>query len=157
MISADVSALKRIKPHEYAVRFVFGGACTAVAGLIAKRFGPAIGGLFLAFPAIFPAGACLIERHEKDRKAKAGMDGTVRGRVAASLDAAGSSLGAIALGVFALVVWVGLVRYPPVEVIAAATGAWALVAGALWLLHRSRVLHRKSTAGHMAQDAFRRP
>jgi hypothetical protein len=28
---------------------------TVVAGVIAARFGPIFGGLFLAFPAIFPA------------------------------------------------------------------------------------------------------
>ena len=37
--------------------FFFGGLITAVAGVIAQRFGPIIGGLFLAFPAIFPASA----------------------------------------------------------------------------------------------------
>jgi len=36
---------------------------TVIAGLIAFRFGPVVGGLFLAFPAIFPASATLIERH----------------------------------------------------------------------------------------------
>jgi hypothetical protein len=51
------SAIKGIKPHEWAVRFFFGGAICVLAGLISKKFGPEIGGLFLAFPAIFPAGA----------------------------------------------------------------------------------------------------
>jgi hypothetical protein len=30
-------------------------------GLLAKKFGSTVGGLFLAFPAIFPASATLIE------------------------------------------------------------------------------------------------
>ena len=54
---------------EYLIRFVFGGAglvCVA-AGLIAKKFGPGVGGLFLAFPAIFPAGASLVESHERKK------------------------------------------------------------------------------------------
>jgi hypothetical protein len=75
----DFSSLKETKPHEYALRFVFGGICTVLAGLIAKRYGPGLGGLFLAFPAIFPAGASLIESHEKRRKAEYGFDGTKRG------------------------------------------------------------------------------
>jgi hypothetical protein len=58
------SALGQTKWYEYAIRFLFGGMITAVAGMIAKQFGPGIGGLFLAFPAIFPASATLIEKHE---------------------------------------------------------------------------------------------
>jgi NAD(P)-dependent dehydrogenase (short-subunit alcohol dehydrogenase family) len=85
MIKVDLSSLRETKPHEYAMRFLFGGICTVLAGLVAKRFGPAVGGLFLAFPAIFPAGASLIEDHEKKRKAEYGLDGTVRGRLAASI------------------------------------------------------------------------
>src|ERR1700728_4797006 len=49
------SALGQTRWYEYLVRFLLGGAMTVVAGLIAARFGPVIGGLFLAFPAIFPA------------------------------------------------------------------------------------------------------
>ncbi|GAC1429131.1 MAG: DUF3147 family protein [Acidobacteriaceae bacterium] len=157
MISADLAALKRAKPHEYALRFLFGGACTVIAGLIAKRFGPVIGGLFLAFPAIFPAGALLIETHEKERKQKAGMDGTLRGREAAGVDAAGASIGAVALALFALVVWVALPRYGSLEVIAAATAAWGVSAGALWVLHKSRIFHSNVRGERMPAESFRRP
>jgi hypothetical protein len=48
----------------------FGGLITAIAGVIAKQFGPAVGGLFLAFPAIFPASATLIEKDESQKKEK---------------------------------------------------------------------------------------
>ena len=75
---------------------------TVLAGLIATHFGPGPGGLFLAFPAIFPATATLIEAHEKKRKAKTGHDGTNRGRMAASIDAAGASLACIGLAGFAV-------------------------------------------------------
>jgi Protein of unknown function (DUF3147) len=67
-IQADPSALRETKWHEYAVRFLSGGLITVIAGIIAKHFGPVVGGLFLAFPAIFPASATLIEKHEKKRK-----------------------------------------------------------------------------------------
>ncbi|GAC1421718.1 MAG: DUF3147 family protein [Acidobacteriaceae bacterium] len=157
MISADLAALKRAKPHEYALRFLFGGACTAIAGLIAKHFGPVVGGLFLAFPAIFPAGALLIETHEKERKKTAGMDGTLRGRRAAGVDAAGAAMGAIALALFGVLVWVGLPRYSPVTVISTATAAWAVCAGALWYLHKCRIFHGRLPSGHMPAEPLHRP
>jgi hypothetical protein len=60
---------------------------TVVAGLIAARFGPVIGGLFLAFPAIFPESATLIEKHVRESKEKAGLPGAPRcWAAAASLD-----------------------------------------------------------------------
>jgi hypothetical protein len=59
-ISFDFSASQQTKWHDYAVRFLFGGLVTVIAGLLAKHGGPIFGGLFLAFPAIFPASATLI-------------------------------------------------------------------------------------------------
>jgi len=147
MVSVNWSALKGTKPSEYAVRFVFGGVCTMLAGLIAKRFGPGVGGLFLAFPAIFPASASLIETHEKERKHGAGMHGTVRGREAAGLDAMGTAMSAIGLAAFAAVVWLLVARYEAAAVIAAATLVWASVSLILWILRRHGVFrfnHRRS-------------
>jgi hypothetical protein len=71
-VSFDLSALNRTKWHEYAVSFLFGGLVTVGAGLIAKKFGPLFGGLFLAFPAIFPAGATLVEKHERKKEGTRG-------------------------------------------------------------------------------------
>jgi hypothetical protein len=139
-IEVDLSALKQTKPHEYAVRFLFGGLCTVLAGLIAKRFGPGVGGLFLAFPAIFPAGASLIESHEKQRKAQIHSDGTNRGRVAASLDSAGASLGCIGLLGFAFVLWKGLDTHSAAVAISAGGITWVLLSYALWRIRASRVL-----------------
>jgi hypothetical protein len=48
---------------------------TAFAGIIATEFGPVVGGRFLAFPAILPAGATSIEKHEKSEKAESGLQG----------------------------------------------------------------------------------
>jgi hypothetical protein len=59
-IGLDVSFMQHFRWKDYAVRFVFGGIVTALTGLIAGRYGPGVAGLFLAFPAIFPAGATLI-------------------------------------------------------------------------------------------------
>src|ERR1700685_154252 len=108
MIQARISAIKGIRPHEWAVRFLFGGACCVAAGIVAQHFGPRIGGLFLAFPAIFPAGASLVAAHEKMHKARAGFDGTLRGRIVASIDAAGAAIGCIGLAGFATLCWLCL-------------------------------------------------
>jgi len=44
------SALQQTHGYEYLVRFALGGLATLLAGVIADRFGPETGGLFLAFP-----------------------------------------------------------------------------------------------------------
>ena len=54
-IEFDFWVLRRTRWYEYALRFLFGGGVTVAAGLIAKQYGPVFGGLFLAFPAVFPA------------------------------------------------------------------------------------------------------
>src|SRR3981081_2873096 len=104
-VSLDPSAFGRTKWYEYVLRFAFGGAITVAAGLIAKKWGPGVGGLFLAFPAIFPASATLVEKHEKEKKQQHGLDGTIRGREAAGLDAAGAAIGSIGLVAFSVAAW----------------------------------------------------
>jgi hypothetical protein len=54
IVQANFSALRETRWYEYLIRFGLGGAMTVIAGLIASGFGPIVGGLFLAFPAIFP-------------------------------------------------------------------------------------------------------
>jgi hypothetical protein len=126
----DSSALGRTKWHEYALRFAIGGAITALAGVIAKSFGATIGGLFLAFPATFPAGATLIEKHEKQKKIRAGLSPGDRGKDAAALDAEGAAMGSIALLVFAVLVWKFLPRHAGL-VITLSTIAWITVSVAI--------------------------
>ena len=137
-VSADLSALRGTQWHQYVVRFLLGGLVTAVTGLLAKHFGPVFGGLFLAFPAIFPAGATLIAKRESQKKARQGLPGEVRGRRAAALDAAGATLGAVGLICFALVVWKELVGNPAPLVLCAATLAWAVISLTLWWLRKTR-------------------
>jgi hypothetical protein len=136
-IKLDASGLRQSHWSEYLVRFVFGGAVTALAGVIAKRFGPEIGGLFLAFPAILPATATLIEKHEKQKKERAGKEGTERGRVAAGVDAVGASMGSVGLVVFALVVWQRLPHSATGIVLTGATLAWFVTSVALWELRET--------------------
>ncbi len=119
-VRIDTAALGQIKWHDYAARFLFGGLVTAVAGIIANKFGPAIGGLFLAFPAIFPASATLIEKHEKEKKEKEGFEGATRGKEAAST----------------LVVWRFVANDNPWLVLAAATLAWLTVSVLVWEIRK---------------------
>jgi hypothetical protein len=103
--------------QNHAARFVFGGLVTAVAGLIAHMYGPVIGGLFLAFPASLPASLTLIAQHECERKAKPGMNGAVRGRLAAALDALGAAWGSLGLLVFSVLTWQQAPHYRPTRAI----------------------------------------
>ena len=135
-VETDFSSLRQTSLREHLVRFVLGGAVTVAAGLIARRWGPVIGGLFLAFPAIFPAGATLIETHEVKRKREIGRDGHRRGRQAAALDALGASMGAVGLAVFAVVLWRFLPGHSSWGALVLALGAWVVVSGALWILRK---------------------
>jgi hypothetical protein len=136
IVKIDLSSLKSTKPHEYAIRFLFGGLLTVLTGLIAKKYGPAIGGLFLAFPAIFPASVTLIEKHEKQRKRKAGYEGTNRGRSAASLESAGTSIGALALVFFAFILYRCLPVYSAWLILIIAGLAWFAFSSVLWFLRK---------------------
>lgn len=140
IVRASAGGLKQTKWHEYAARFLFGGVMTVVASLIAKHFGPVIGGLFLAFPAIFPASATLINKHEKERKEQKGMEPGCRGRHAAGADAAGTAMGSIGLALFAAVVWIFLPRASGWVVLPAALASWMLACAAVWLLWKKRLL-----------------
>ena len=81
------------------------------ARFLAEHFGPVFGGLFLAFPAIFPASATLVAKHETHKKQNAGIETNSRGRQAVAVDAAGAPLGSVGLAAFALTVWKFLPYY----------------------------------------------
>jgi hypothetical protein len=126
------SGARSSKWYQLLFRFLFGGTVTALTGWIAKRFGPEIGGLFLALPAILPATATLIQEREKEKKKRAGKNGDERGRSAAALDAAGAAMGSIGLIAFAIVVWLAIQRWPTYAVLLCATLTWFLVAVGVW-------------------------
>jgi len=136
IIKLDGSAVREARWYEYALRFIFGGAITLAAGLAAREFGPAVGGLFLAFPAIFPATAMLIEKHEREKKERKGLNGKQRGRDAAALDAVGAAMGSLGLVLFAVLAWMLLPSHPPRLVLAGATVAWLAASGAIWVIRR---------------------
>jgi len=133
-IRLDLRSLKETRAHEYIARFLFGGLCTGVALIIAKNFGPAIGGLFLAFPAIFPAAASMIQDHEKRSKAEIGHDGTSRGREAAALDAFGAAIGCAGLLVFALWTWRFATKFASSYVLLTSLALWVLVSWVGYLI-----------------------
>jgi hypothetical protein len=112
------ASLRDTKPWEYAIRFVFGGLITVATGLIANAFGPAVAGLFLAFPSILPASITLVKRHD--------------GRARAVDDARGARLGSIGLVAFALVVTFTATALHPVLVLSLATLTWVAVDVTLW-------------------------
>jgi hypothetical protein len=136
-VELNFASLKETKAHQHLVRFAFGGICSVFAGFMTKRYGPAVGGLFLAFPAIFPASATMIVNHEKRRKAELGMNGTLRGRIAASIDASGTALGCLGLSGFAMGLWVELPTHNPLSILALATATWAILAYSLWAFRKT--------------------
>src|ERR1700677_3163734 len=108
IVKLQLSTLRQTRWYELVLRILFGGIATVLTGLIAKWSGPVVAGLFLAFPALFPSTATLVEKHTKERRRKAGLDGTLRAADAAATEASGATLGSVGLVVFAAVMWLAL-------------------------------------------------
>jgi hypothetical protein len=146
IVKFKLSALRRTRWYELLLRIVFGGLATVATGMIAKSYGPVVGGLFLAFPAIFPASATLVEKHEKERKQKANVDGVNRARRAVALEARGAAMGSIGLAAFALLIWRLIVGQPAWLVFLTASSAWLITSVLAWKFRRSQhaLTHRVS-------------
>jgi Protein of unknown function (DUF3147) len=136
VVKFQLSALQRTKWYEVILRIPFGGLTTVATGMIAKSYGPVVGGLFLAFPAIFPASATLVEKHEKEKKERAHIDGVNRARRVVALEARGTAMGSIGLGAFAIVVWQFLFGKTAWLVLTAATLSWLITSLLVWELRR---------------------
>ena len=136
-IKFHLDAIKTTKWWEHLIRFAFGGAITVIAGIIAKKYGPGLGGLFLAFPAIFPASATMLERHEQEEKEEKGVDPGRRGCDAAALDALGAAMGSLALILFAVFIW-RLLPTHSTWIIVEAGALWLAASVTLWLLRKYR-------------------
>jgi hypothetical protein len=137
-IKIHLSALKQTRWYEYAMRFVFGGLVTVATGLIANHFGPIMGGLFLAIPAIFPASATLIEKHETQKKQRAGITDRRRGQKAVALDARGAAMGCGGLVAFSVAVWQLMPTWSLWECLSAAIVAWLAVSFLIWRVSKFR-------------------
>ncbi len=135
-IGINVAKLREGTPTEYIGRFLFGGLVTVAASLIAGRYGPIIGGLFLAFPGIFAPGLSMTEKHAIERKAQGGADGKLFARAEASVEAAGASEGALGLAAFGLTLWKGLPTHPLTLVLPLAGAAWLAVSLLCWWLRK---------------------
>ena len=144
-IRISPSSLTEGRWYEYLIRFALGGGATVFTGLISSRYGAAIGGLFLALPAIFCASATLIEKHEIRRKRAAGLSGERRGQMAAALDSAGAALGSLGMMAFAVVFWLTVEKSVP-GTFAGASFAWLVVSVAAWYARRKmRSVRRPAT------------
>jgi hypothetical protein len=154
-IKVDPKSLRQTKWYECATRFVLGGAITVIAAFLAKKFGPGVGGLFLAFPAIFPASATLVEKHEAEKKAQKGLHGKKRGRDAATLDAAGAVMGSFGLGLFAILVWILLPDHSAGLTLFGAAVLWFVSSCCLWLVreHRRQIFGLESRGAHAARTS----
>jgi hypothetical protein len=153
----SLSSLKDGRWHEYLIRFALGGLATVITGLISNAFGPAVGGVFLALPAIFCASATLIEKHEIRRKRDEQMNGRRRGQQAAAVDAAGAALGSIGMLAFA-VCFALLVTSHAALAMPAASLAWfaaALLAWWGWRQLRRALRYRHVMAGRATARARR--
>ncbi len=120
MPTFDLGALRKARPRDYLFRFAFGGLVTALTGWVAHQWGPSVGGMFLAFPAVLPASLTLVKEHD--------------GRTQAVDDARGGQAGTIGLIAFALVLFCRSAAWPPLAVLLLAPTVWLLVDVALWWL-----------------------
>ncbi len=135
MVHLKFGALRDVHWYEFAIRFAIGGAMTVIAGAIASHFGPAVGGLFLAFPAIFPASVTLVEKHVRRQKEEKGLRGARRGKEAAALDARGAALGGLGMIGFAGAIYM-LIEHSAVLALVAATASWVSISVLAWLWQR---------------------
>lgn len=156
MIEFNWAALRRTRWNEYAARFFLGGAITVGAGVVAKLWGPGMGGLFLAFPAIFSASASLVAKHEQQKKSRAGLDGGKRSRIVVAVETAGTAMGCVGLAVFALLTWKLLSHVSWAVALFLATLAWITTAVAVWEARKSvRKLVRWAHEGRMIKNEDR--
>ncbi len=127
-MSIDVARVRASSARNMLVRFGFGFAISALVGVITLTVGDRVGGLFLAFPAILPASLTLIADNDGKREA--------------TVDAAGATIGGVALAAFGVVSWCLVPRIPPVWAELVALTAWCALAIGLYLVVRVRLRSR---------------
>jgi len=127
--------------YEYLLRFLFGGVITVLTGFIAAKYGPVIGGLFLAVPSIFPASITLVQQHKQEKEEQKGESeeqSKESGEEAAGKTASGAVFGSIGLFAFALVIWQLGTRLAPWQVLLLAFLAWLGASVLAWWVFSSR-------------------
>ncbi|HEX9014086.1 MAG TPA: DUF3147 family protein [Anaerolineaceae bacterium] len=136
-IQVKPSAVKQTRWYEYLIRFVFGGLITIATGLVTKHYGPVVGGLFLAFPAIFPASVTLVQSHKKREEEAKGEDeeqSKEKGIRSAGDIAEGTVYGSFGLAGFGVIIWQLAGRPAPAPVLLLALLAWLAVGIFVWWL-----------------------
>ena len=122
----DLREALRATPGPLLLRFLAGAVTSVVSGLLALEFGPRIGGIPLAFPAVLVASLTLIEEQEDSEEARE--------------DARGAMAGAAAMAVFGVIGGLLFEVLPGGAVLVLAGLAWLAVAfglyGLLWWKRR---------------------
>ena len=106
--------IREVGFRELAIRFAAGALTSIAAGAVTLAFGPRVGGIFLAFPAILAASLTLIEQEEDSADARE--------------DARGAVMGGLALTAFAVIASLTLGSLNAAIALALATGGWLAVA-----------------------------
>ena len=110
----DVGKIRDVGRRALLYRFAAGALTSVAAGVVTLLFGPRVGGVFLAFPAILAASLTLIEEQEDSADARE--------------DARGAIVGGAALALFALVAALTIGHVAGALALAAAALAWLFVA-----------------------------
>ncbi|MGW4557383.1 DUF3147 family protein [Streptomyces sp. NPDC004365] len=110
-VRVDWRAAMRTPRKDVLLRFGFGAGVSLLAAVVSALFGPFIGGVFLAFPAILLASLTLVAEEEGIRRARD--------------DARGAALGTLGLWAFAVVAAVLVRHHSAWLALGAATAAWA--------------------------------
>lgn len=110
----DPGKTTEARPRDLAIRFAAGAVTSIVAGVVTLVFGPRVGGILLAFPAILAASLTLIEKQEDSTDAREASRGAV--------------VGGCALMIFAAVAALGLGHLPGAVALLIATAAWLVAA-----------------------------
>ncbi|WP_445525767.1 DUF3147 family protein [Streptomyces cyslabdanicus] len=112
-VRVDLRAVARTPRKDLLLRFGFGAGVSLLAAVVSRLFGPFVGGVFLAFPAILLASLTLVAEEE--------------GLMSARDDARGAALGTLGLVAFAVVATVLLRHHSAWLALGAATAAWVVV------------------------------
>lgn len=108
--SLETEKVHRLGTRELGYRFIAGAITSVASGVATLAFGPRVGGVFLAFPAILAASLTLISREEDRREARE--------------DARGAVVGALALALFAAVAALSIGKLHGAIAMLLATAAW---------------------------------
>jgi uncharacterized membrane protein (GlpM family) len=116
----DLRQALQAKPRDLLIRFVAGAVTSICAGAVTLLFGPRVGGILLAFPAILGASLTLIEEQEDSADARE--------------DARGAIVGACAMAVFAVVVALTVGHVDGAVALVIGAAAWLVSAVGLYVL-----------------------